>query len=113
MPEGHGAVTHYVAPENVENYTTVLELSMAVALEDLVEFAKLNSFVLQRYLLNFVSVFDKLLFVGQERMVDGYSGDLLHIFKGQCERLFFAVPDIFPECIVFARLTHSFLLSLT
>lgn len=38
MPEGHGAVTHYVAPENVENYTTVLELSMAVALEDLVEF---------------------------------------------------------------------------
>lgn len=25
MPEGHGAVTHYVAPEDVENYTTVLE----------------------------------------------------------------------------------------
>lgn len=39
-------------------------------------------------------------------MIKGDPSDLFHIIEGQRGRLLFAVLDIFPECIVLARLTH-------
>ena len=54
-----------------------------------------------------VAVVCKLLFEIQKRVVYRHSGDILYFIKSELQRLFTAVFDIFPECVVFAHFFAS------
>ena len=56
---------------------------------------------------NLVAVVCKLLFEVQKQVVYWHAGDILYFVKSELQRLFTAVFDIFPKCVVFAPFFDS------